>query len=318
MCDLTVISLFDGMSCGQIALTNIGMQYDKYFASEVDKFAIQVTKDNYPDTIHIGDVSNISFKKGRLRAEGKKYRIRGKILLIGGSPCQGFSFAGKMKGASTKCNIEITTLDQYRKLKDEGFEFQGQSYLFWEYVRLREEIQPDYFLLENVMMDKKWRSMFNDAMGVEPIEINSALVSAQNRKRLYWTDIPNVVQPEDRGILIKDILETEVDEKYYMSQVATMRAISNARSRAFTKDVEKSGTLLANQAKQSTDGLYHIADLDMKGHARVRKLTPVECERLQTVPDDYTSSCSNSQRYKMLGNGWTVAVVEHIFRRIPS
>ncbi len=392
---MTVISLFDGMSCGQIALNNLGIKYDAYYASEVDKYAMQVTKDNYPNTIHVGDVSKISFKRGRLRdADGNKYRIRGEVILIGGSPCQGFSFAGKMKGAATKCNIEITTLDQYLKLKDEGFAFEGQSYLFWEYVRLREEIKPKYFLLENVMMVKKWWNMFNEAMGAEAIEINSALVSAQNRKRLYWSNIPNITQPDDKGILLKDILEDEVDDKYYMSQVATMRSLTNPMSRAFTKDVKKSGALLANQVKQSTDGLYHIADIDIKGHdqikrvysemgksrtlttctgghrepkllvpentkkgyievndgecfdntfpksttrrgrmmarkcnalltshqffryehPRVRKLTPTECERLQTVPDGYTKSVSNSQRYKMLGNGWTVAVVEHILK----
>ena len=138
-----------------------------------------------------------------------RHRIRGKIILIGGSPCQGFSFAGKQKGSVTKCNIKITALEQYLNLKDEGFEFDGQSYLFWEYVRLREEIQPEYFLLENVKMTKKWESMFNEAMGTEPIEINSALLSAQNRKRLYWTNIPGVTQPEDKGILLKDILEVE-------------------------------------------------------------------------------------------------------------
>ena len=411
----TVISLFDGMSCGQIALDNLGVSYDRYFASEVDKYAISVTQHNYHNTIQIGDVSKLVVKKLRsgvilISEFGDRYFIPSKIILHGGSPCQGFSFAGKQKGASTKCKIDITTLEQYLTLKDDGFEFEGQSYLFWEYVRILRIVQPDVFLLENVIMAKKWLNMFNDAIGVQPIKINSALVSAQNRNRFYWTNIVNIEQPKDEGIVIADILEDDVDEKYFMSQKMTLRALSNVRSRAFTKDKDKTGTLLANQSKVSTDGLYHIANIDVKGHdlikrvystigksptintctggnrevkildniptlqqwrevggtrvsykkvfnsniiinangkmdanktgtlvatyykrngvenfgscpflfeyPRVRKLTPTECERLQTVPDGYTSIVSNSQRYKMLGNGWTIKVIEHIYKSL--
>jgi len=151
----TVISLFDGMSCGQIALNNLGVSYDRYFASEVDKYAISVTQHNYPNTIQIGDVSKLVVKKLRsgvilISEFGDRYFIPGNIILHGGSPCQGFSFAGKQKGAITKCKIDITTLEQYLTLKDEGFEFEGQSYLFWEYVRILRIVQPDVFLLENV------------------------------------------------------------------------------------------------------------------------------------------------------------------------
>ena len=211
---ITVLSLFDGMSCGQLAFKEAGIKIDKYYASEVDKYAIQVTQHNFPNTIQLGDVTKLKVKVKKkcvilITGDGKKYKIKGKIYLIGGSPCQGFSFAGKMKGAATKCNIEITTLEQYLKLKKEGFEFDGQSYLFWEYIRILRTINPEYFFLENVMMVQKWKTMFNEAVGVEPIMINSALVSAQNRKRLYWTNIPNVEQPEDKGTLLKDVLEDD-------------------------------------------------------------------------------------------------------------
>jgi len=220
---MNVLSLFDGMSCGQIALKEAGFKVENYFASEIDKYAIQVTKHNFPNTIHLGSVVDVD-----------GYKLPKIDLLIGGSPCQSFSFAGKRKGMSTKCETEILTLDHYLKLKSEGFEFEGQSYLFWEYMRLLNEVKPKYFLLENVEMGEKWEKVLSRAIGVNGIHINSALVSAQNRKRIYWTNIgmePGglfgdmvsiIPQPKDRGILLKDILESEVDEKYYLSEKAVI------------------------------------------------------------------------------------------------
>ncbi len=193
---LNVLSLFDGMSCGQIALERAGFIVGNYFASEVDKYAMQVTKHNYPNTQHIGDVRKV---------EASSLPIID--VLIGGSPCQSFSFAGKRKGMATKDSIEIIALEQYLKLKADGFEFEGQSYLFWEYIRLLEEVEPKYFLLENVLMDKRWERIITNTLGVQPIMINSSLVSAQNRKRLYWTNIPNIKQPIDKGLLLKDIIQ---------------------------------------------------------------------------------------------------------------
>lgn len=208
---MNVLSLFDGMSCGQITLSELGIPVEKYYASEVDKFAIKATMQNFPDTIQLGDVRELNIS------------LLDKIdLIIGGSPCTNLSMSGKRKGLSTKEGMEVLDLQTYLELKENGFEFEGQSYLFWEYIRIYHELiergdNPKFFL-ENVEMGNKWESVFNETMGRKGIHINSALVSAQNRKRIYWTDIhDDIPQPEDRGILLKDILEEEVDEKYFLS-----------------------------------------------------------------------------------------------------
>jgi len=215
---MNVLSLFDGMSCGQQALERAGIKVDNYFASEIDKYAIQVTMANYPNTKQLGSVVDLN-----------GFDLPKIDLLIGGSPCQSFSFAGKRKGMSTKDEQEILTLEHYLQLKEEGFEFEGQSYLFWEYMRLLNETKPKYFLLENVKMSKKWKDILSKAIGVEPILINSNLVSAQNRQRLYWTniglnpvglygDLQSIIeQPQDKGILLKDILQDNPNAKFYLS-----------------------------------------------------------------------------------------------------
>jgi DNA (cytosine-5)-methyltransferase 3A len=215
---MNVLSLFDGMSCGQIALNRLGIKYDNYYASEIDKYAIKVTMENYPNTIQLGSVTDIDTS------------TLPKIdLLIGGSPCQSFSFAGKRKGMATKSNVEIHTLSQYLQLKSEGYEFEGQSYLFWEYVRIMQEVKPKYFLLENVRMEEKWEKLLSRTVGVNPIMINSSLVSAQSRERLYWTNIgmipaglfghleSAIKQPKDKKLLLKDILQDNPDAVYYLS-----------------------------------------------------------------------------------------------------
>lgn len=312
---MRVLSLFDGMSCGQIALNRIGLPITEYYASEIDKYAIAVTTHNYPETIHLGDVTKVKAKD-----------LPEIDLLIGGSPCQGFSFAGKQKGASTSCNIEITTLDQYLQLKEDGFEFNGQSYLFWEYMRLLKEVKPKCFLLENVKMSKKWEAVLNEAIGLEPIKINSALVSAQNRVRLYWTNIPNVGQPKDRGILLKDVLESgdtvaAIRGRYIVDgkrQDHKMKTAGLTTQRLETRNDGKSNCLTTVQKDNVV-----ISNLDED--ASYRKLTPLEYERLQTVPDNYTlvvqdgkQKVSNSQRYKMLGNGWTIDIIADILAGIKS
>ena len=251
---LNVLSLFDGMSCGQQALERAGIKVDNYFASEIDKYAIQVTMANYPDTKQLGSVVNVD-----------GYSLPKIDLLIGGSPCQSFSFAGKRKGMSTKCETEILTIEHYLQLKSEGYEFEGQSYLFWEYMRLLYEVKPKYFLLENVMMGEKWERVLSKAIGVNPIEINSSLVSAQNRRRLYWTnigmesaglfgDLESIIkQPEDKCILLKDILENAVDEKYFLSEKAIYRfSRSDGGDKCLDND-NKSMCLLSGYYKQGRD-----------------------------------------------------------------
>ena len=219
---MVVLSLFDGMSCGQIALKELGVKVDKYYASEIDKHAIKQTMLNFPDTIQLGSVTDVDVSK-----------LDEIDLLIGGSPCTNFSFAGKRNGMSTTTNEEIYTLNRYLELKKEGFQFEGESFLFWEYMRILNDIRkynPNVkFLLENVEMGKKWERTLSEAIGLFGVHINSALVSAQSRKRIYWTNIrtkqmglfgdvySDISQPEDRGILLKDILEDGADEKYYLS-----------------------------------------------------------------------------------------------------
>lgn len=325
---MNVLSLFDGLSCGQIALTNLGCFPDKYYASEVDKFAIQQTRHVFPDTIHIGDVTQVDVSK------------LDKIdLIIGGSPCQSFSFAGKQAGMATTENIEITDLDQYLDLKIMGFGFTGQSYLFWEYMRILTEVRkynPGVkFLLENVVMSKKWEAVLTNAIGVEPVKINSNLVSAQNRKRLYWTNIARIAQPEDEGIFIRDILEEDVDGKYYVSDKALEGMINHARVHAekgngFGARIVfpdgKANTVVQRCYKDGKDNLIAertvtdeksigITEALQNGSA-LRRLTPVECARLQTVPDWYKWVVSDTQIYRMCGNGWTVRVIEHILKNL--
>jgi DNA (cytosine-5)-methyltransferase 3A len=383
------------MSCGQLALKKAGIKVDQYYASEIDKFAIKVTMANFPNTIQLGDVTKVNTKD-----------LTGIDLLIGGSPCQSFSFAGKRKGMSTKDEQEILTLDHYLQLKREGYEFEGQSYLFWEYMRILHEVKPKYFFLENVIMSEKWERILSKAIGVNGIHINSALLSAQNRKRIYWTniglkpsglfgDLESIIeQPKDRGILLKDILETEVDQKYYLSekmldyfQVNNQNQKENGNGFKFDpiNDYDQKSKSITTKPGQRMDDNFIVASrgrnpenpksresgLNTEQHLEpridgktncltsvqkdnlvaygcdfrsdeilekspclhgfehgtngqlnkqllkggmIRRLTPVECERLQTVPDNYTNHVSDSQRYKMLGNGWTVDVIAYIFQ----
>jgi len=296
---MNVLSLFDGMSCGQIALDQLGIKVDNYFASEIDKWAMQITQKNYPNTIQLGDVKKFDLSK--LPEIG---------LLIGGSPCQGFSFAGK------QLNFD-----------------DPRSALFFVYVHILQEIKPKYFLLENVVMKKEYQDVITQYLGVEPIKINSALVSAQNRNRLYWTNIPHIKQPEDRGIVIKDILDDSQpvenyrtkNDDYIRPKIREMLGNSKYSDTFKFKWDSDDRILVTRPDGLKIQRIGRIAFPDNKAeivtsltqpHIAYRKLTPIECERLQTVPDNYTEGVSKSQRYKMLGNGWTVEVIKHIFKNI--
>ena len=440
---MIVLSLFDGMSCGQIALKELGIIPETYYASEIDKHAINQTQLNFPNTIQLGSVVDVNVSN-----------LKPIDMLIGGSPCQSFSFAGKRKGMATKCSEEIYTLDKYLQLKADGFEFEGQSYLFWEYMRILTDIRkynPEVlFLLENVEMGNKWERVLSEAIGVFGVHINSALVSAQNRKRIYWTNIrtrenglfgelhSDIPQPEDRGILLRDILESEVDEKYYLSDKVVTNLIEHkerhkeqghgfgavfnsedkkmqalkvggkgiddlvcvamrgrnpdnpsdrttgspteqrlepnlsGKTNCLTSVQKDNLVMQLNPSKESgglqpyqqnrvydPNGISPCLNTDSRPHAilelnerqqrnlksenekadtflstswkgsqangmtligetRIRRLTPTECARLQTIPEWYKCTCSDTQQYRMLGNGWTVEVIKHIFSFLPD
>jgi len=310
---MNVLSLFDGMSCGQIALNRIGIKPTKYYASEIDKYAIKVSQANYPDTIHLGDAT-----------KWRSWDINWSSidLLIGGSPCQGFSMAGKMAGTAAMINGEkvvVDTREKYLELKAAGAEFLSQSFLFWEYVLLLDQVKqcnPKVkFFLENVKMKKEFLNLITDAIGVEPTFINSKLLAPQLRPRLYWANW-SVKLPLCNGSKIADILEPIVDTKYYLSE-KLLKGFANSKS--VFKDRFKPHNVETINAYCLTSRYHKMGKTDpyfQYDNGSIRKFTPIECERLQTVPDNYTDHVSNSQRYKMLGNGWTVDVVAHIFNQM--
>ena len=373
---MNVLSLFDGMSCGQLALDRLGIKVDVYLAAEIDKYAMSIAKKNYPNTIHLGDVTTL-----------RGMDLPKIDLLMGGSPCQGFSFAGK------QLNFD-----------------DPRSALFFEFVRLLKETKPKYFMLENVRMKQEYQDVISEHLGVKPIMINSSLLSAQNRVRLYWTNIPNIEQPEDKGIVLKDVLEGGVSVKgaakrnqvtkrgieaqlnirkddksncvvaswphklngcveYRPCELKEFNKDSTCHHAATATDIKGNESIkrvyadsgesptittmggghrepkvlcgawrgryikdgkrqdhkgsVAGKTEQRLeirqDGKTNTLTTVQKDNVVVvpptyRKLTPLECERLQTVPDDYTEGVSNTQRYKMLGNGWTVDVIKHIFK----
>jgi len=287
---MNVLSLFDGMSCGQIALNRIGIKVDKYFASEIDKHAIEITKKNFPDTIHIGSVTDL-----------KGSDLPKIDLLIGGSPCQGFSFAGK------QLNFD-----------------DPRSALFFEYVRLLKETSPKYFLLENVKMKKEFQDVISEYLGVQPILINSSRVSAQNRERLYWTNIPDVDLPEDKGLVLKDIIEDlpfnmDRDKYSYEPRDFSTKSLCHQIGNGNFKGGQQLKRIYSVTGKSPTLTTISGGCQQKKignGNGRWRELSPIEYERLQTVPDNYTEGVKSSSRYTMLGNGWTVDVIAHIFKNI--
>ena len=264
-----VLSLFDGMSCGQIALNRVGIDYDRYYSSEIDPHAIKVTQHNYPNTIQLGSITEI-----------KGLDLPKIDLLFGGSPCQSLSRAGDNSG------------------------FDGSSKLFWEFVRVLNEVNPTYFLLENVIMKKEWEEIITEALGVKPIEITSAKFVPQARRRLYWTNIPNVTQPMQVEYDVLDFIDGEgFPTSCGIDRVFKRKQIFNTLTSTYHKGIRGS----SRPAVSIREGFL---DTDREAH---RMLTPTECERLQTVPIGYTDCVTKTNRYKMLGNGWTVDVIAHIF-----
>ena len=372
---ITVLSLFDWMSCWRLALERAGIPVTSYYASEIDKYAIEVSGNNRPDIIQVGDVREIRVKSD-IKATGIVRRPDGDTnvyvgdngldLLIGGSPCQWFSNAGK------------------------GLNFEDpRSKLFFEFVRILNEAKPRFFLLENVPMKEEWIKIINQHLwGIQPTVINSSLVSAQNRERLYWIGkrewdrykVIYIPLPEDKKLTLKDILQDKVSDKYMLSEKLVKWFLNKSsvfRDRFKIASPEEKGACLTtnNQGSCITQS-YILCDINPSGNGQnwnvyssegksptlttnkgewpkilqlprgankwgifeqktptlssnsrqynnllhnwycLRRLTPIECERLQTLPDDYTAGVSNSQRYKMLGNGWTVDVIAHIFREM--
>lgn len=308
---MKVLSLFDGISCGRAALERAGIPVEKYTAYEIDKYAVKVSKKNYPDIERCGNVF-----------DGNYTQYKGYDLLLGGSPCTYWSIAKK---------------NRETKPDGEGFK------LFMQYVRAMRESQCRWFLYENnYSIHADIKTEISRQLGVQPIMINSALVSAQQRKRCYWTNIPGVNQPADKGIMLADIIDNAIPwtgksycltanyagaalrntlERHQRTMVAQPIRIGDIGSPSQGHRVYsvcgKSVTLSAAGGGQGGGtGLYKIDLPD--GDYIIRKLSPVECERLQTLPDNYTAGVSNAQRYKQLGNGWTVDVIAHILGFLPG
>lgn len=272
---MNVLSLFDGISAGQVALERAGIKVDNYYASEIDKDAILVTMKNYPKTIQVGDICKLD---GTL--------LKDIDIVFGGSPCQSFSRVGN------------------------GLGFDGKSKLFFEYIRILNEVKPKYFLLENVKMKKEWQDVISNLLRVEPIEINSNLVSAQNRCRLYWTNIPNINKPKDKGVLLKDIINYNNREWRDLGKWVYSKWGNNLKiNKLKLLKSEKSSCLTTSKTHPAN---YYLNDSKDK----YTNLNSIEAEQLQTFPIGYTDVIIEGKRFKALGNSWTVDVIAHIFKNI--
>jgi DNA (cytosine-5)-methyltransferase 3A len=279
---MNVLSLFDGMSCGQIALDKLGIKVDNYFASEIKETAIKVTKDNYPKTKHIGSVEFVT----------KEMFVNHNIdLLIGGSPCQ-----------------DLTIINN----KKEGLNG-SKSILFYEYLRVLKEIKPKYFLLENVAsMKNSDKNIITDLLGVDPILINSDLVSAQHRRRLYWTNIPNIKQPKDKGIFLKDVINYNDEREENMSDKKIAFIEKKRKTMYIRIDGNKSLPITARGYSAWNTQFITLPNGDL------RDLTIAEYKELQTIPSDYKMNIIKSKATDLIGDGWTVDVISHILKNIKQ
>lgn len=316
---MNVLSLFDGISCGQVAFDKLGIKFSSwsereresnhYFASEIKSIAIKCATQNYPNTIEIGDVCKVHYDKNNeiLHTENGDYHIHIDVL-IGGSPCQDFSIIGY-------------TSKKYKYNNGEYGTKGTKSKLFYEYLRLKEEINPKYFLLENVKMKKESENNLNKYIGVNGIHINSSLVSYQNRERIYWTNIPNVTEPQDKKINFQDYKcnnEKECDEAIVPKTFSRLKYWNNGNGNNSIKYgcdnityKNKIHTLSRKQDRNPNGGL-----VEYKGFCRF--LTRSEIEQAQTLPVGYTNMLSYNQMQDVCGDGWTVDVIKHIFSFIPK
>lgn len=316
---MNVLSLFDGIACGRLALQRANINVDTYYASEIEKSSIKVALTNFPDIIEVGDVRNLNAKD-----------FKNIDLMIWGSPCQNFSMAGKRQGMTTKDKITIDTLDKYLYYKQQNYSFEGQSYLFWEAIRLLKEIKPKYFLMENVNMADKWKDIITKELNIQPIEINSNLVSAQNRIRLYWTNIPNVSVPQDKNIELKDILEK--DKNWNKATIVGRRLNQEGKREDYNKNIPITQCLEVRASNTSKSNCLTTVEKDnvltslpigrhkdaFKLNLLFRYYSQTEYERLQTLPDGYTSCLSSSAAKKVIGNAWTVDVIAHLFKGLQE
>ncbi len=291
-----VLGLFDGISCGQLALHRAGIKFDNYYASEIDKYPISVTQRNFPETIQLGNI-----------LDWESWDLENIDLIMGGSPCQGFSLAGQ------RLNFD-----------------DDRSKLFFEFVKIIKHYKPKYWLLENVKMRKDVEEAISSELGVEPILINSGLVSAQSRDRLYWTNIPDITLPEDKKIYLNSILETLPESEIRGGNLTEY--FKHKEGKLSPRGLCHIGTADLNgidslKRVYHPDGKSPTLTTSMGGHRESkvstsettwRKVTPLECERLQTLPDGYTDNLSNTQRYKAIGNGWTVDIIAHIFEHMED
>lgn len=280
---MNILSLFDGMSCGRIAAERAGINVGKYYASEIDKYAIIVTQANYPDTIQLGKIEN-----------WREWNIDWSSidLILAGSPCQGFSYLGKgLAFDDPRSKLFFIAIDILNHIKS-----------------VNPAVQ---FLFENVRMKEEYRDIMSEYLTVEPIRINSALLSAQNRVRDYWANW-QFGQPEDKGVILDDIFELNMtipnSDTWHIWWEKNSKFQLKKKYSCIMNDNLKSITMTARQVASWTGNFYRI-DEDL-----FRFITPIECERLQTVPDGYTAYVSNTQRYKMLGNGWNIDTIVHILK----
>jgi len=286
---MNVLSLFDGISCGQMALKKAGIKVDKYYASEVEKGPIKVTQKNFPDTIQLGDINN-----------WKEWELPKIDLIMGGSPCQGFSLAGR------------------------GLNFDDpRSKLFFVFVDVLKDYNPEWFLLENVRMKDQWLDIITEQVGVEPVYINSSVFVPQNRVRFYWTNILIPFLPPPTSETLQDILQDDVGDEYYLTeeQLSKLdldfrwggdRIIKHRGGKHQQDAIHKYNGIMSCLSAATHGAARHLTKTYLP-NGKIRRLTEIECERLQGLPDNYTKGISSGNRYEALGNGWTVDVIAHIF-----